>query len=221
KSAINQSYIKEDLICGNPGRIQITGLSSLYEYSMDSGSGFGPWQGATFEGLDAGTYIVKARLKNTPNSCEYLYEPITIETRDIDIDVTFIDAQCSEETGSITVKVNNVPGPYKYTLVKSNGVDQEWTTYIASDTYTFPAVGFDTYMVKVETQKCKGDPGNGIDPPTEVNDINGNPIVIGDGLVALESSTEVNNSFGCDVTDVDITVSTSGGAPPFTFIVNG
>ena len=199
KSAINQTYVKEDFICGNPGRIQITNLSSSYEYSMDSGSGFGPWQGAVFDGLNAGTYVVKTRLKNTPNSCEYLYEPITIETKDIDIDVTFVDAQCSGETGSITVNVNNVPGPYKYTLLNSSGQPQEFTSYIASNTKTFAAVGFDTYTVQVETQKCKGDPANGIEPPTEAYDINGNPIVIGNGLVALKASTEVNNSFGCSV----------------------
>src|SRR5690606_24706249 len=44
---------------------------------------------------------------------------------------------------------------------------------------------------------------------------------IGNGLVALQASTEVNNSFGCNVTNVDITVKTSGGAPPYRFIVNG
>ena len=221
KSAINQTYVKEDFICGNPGRIQITNLSTSYEYSIDSGTGFGPWQGAIFDNLAPDTYIIKARLKNTPNSCEYLYEPITIEPKDIDIDVTFVDAQCSGETGSITVKVNNVPGPYKYTLLNSSGQPQEFTSYIASDTKTFAAVGFDTYTVQVETQKCKGDLANGIAPPTEAYDINGNPIIIGDGLVALKASTEVNSSFGCDITNVDITVRTSGGAPPYTFIVNG
>ncbi len=221
KSSITQTYVKEDFICGNPGRIQITNLSSSYEYSIDSGSGFGPWQGAVFSGLNAGTYVVKTRLINTPSSCEYQYEPITIETKDIDIDVTFVDAQCSGETGSITVKVNNVPGPYKYTLLNSSGQPQEFTSFIASNTNTFAAVGFGTYSVKVETQKCKGDLANGIDPPTEAYDINGNPIIIGNGLVALQASTEVNNSFGCNVTNVDITVKTSGGAPPYRFIVNG
>src|SRR5690606_22009318 len=51
KSSITQTYVKEDFICGNPGRIQITNLSSSYEYGIDSGSGFGPRQGAVFSGL--------------------------------------------------------------------------------------------------------------------------------------------------------------------------
>jgi len=220
KSTITQTTIKRDFICGVPGRIQVTNLSSAYEYSIDSGSGFGPWQGAIFDGLLPGTYVIRARLQNTPNTCEYPYEPIIIEQQDIDIDVTFIDAQCSGETGSITVQVNNVPGPYKYTLLDASGVPQEFTSFIASDTYTFSAVGFGTYGVQVETQQCTGDPLNGILPPRENVDISGNPITIGNGLVALSASTEVNNSFGCNVTDVDIIVRTSGGNPPYTFTVS-
>ncbi|WP_298480513.1 T9SS type B sorting domain-containing protein [uncultured Maribacter sp.] len=222
KSSITQTYVKQDYICGVDGRIQITNLSSAYEFSIDSGSGFGPWQGPIFDNLTPGTYIVKARLQNTPNTCEYPYEPIIIEQLDLDIEATFVDAQCSGETGSITVTANNVPGPYKYTLLNSSGVAQEFTAFIPDNPYTFSAVGFGTYTVQVETQQCTGDPLNGIDPPRQSLDTSGNPIVIGNGLLALDASTEVNSSFGCStISSVDITVNTSGGAPPYTFIVNG
>src|SRR5690606_19239387 len=117
KSTVTQTSIKRDFICGTPGRIQITGLSSAYEYSINRGTGFESWQGAIFEDLIAGTYVVKARLQNTPNSCEYLYDPIKIEERDMDIEVTYADAQCWGKTGSVSVVVKNVPGPYKYTLL--------------------------------------------------------------------------------------------------------
>ncbi len=222
KSSITQTYVKQDYICGVDGRIQITNLSSAYEFSIDSGSGFGPWQGPIFDNLLPGTYVVKARLQNTPNTCEYPYEPITIDQLDMDIDVTFVDAQCSGETGSVTVTPTAGIGPYKYTLINDSGVAQEFTAFIADNPYTFSAVGFGTYTVQVETQQCTGDPLNGIDPPRQTLDTSGNPIVIGDGLVALDASTEVNSSFGCStITSVDITVNTSGGAPPYTFIVNG
>tara|TARA_R110000868_G_scaffold14075_10_gene65765 strand:- start:695 stop:9220 length:8526 start_codon:yes stop_codon:yes gene_type:complete len=222
KSTISQTYVKRDYICGVPGRVQVTNLSSSYEYAIDNGSGFGAWQGAIFDGLLPGTYIVKARLKNTPNTCEYPYEPIVIESKEIDIDVTVVDAQCFGENGSIAVKVNDVPGPYKYTLLDSNGFPQEFTSFIASDTYDFAAVGFGTYSVQVETQQCKGDPGNGISAPRQDVDINGDALIIGDGLIALAASTEVNSSFGCsDITSVDIIVRTSGGSAPYTFTVNG
>ncbi|RKR07145.1 gliding motility-associated-like protein [Maribacter vaceletii] len=222
KSNITQTHVKQDYICGVDGRIQITNLSSAYEFSIDSGSGFGPWQGPIFNNLVPGTYIVKARLQNTPNTCEYPYEPITIDQLDMEIEATFVDAQCSGETGSITVTANNVPGPYKYTLLNDSGVAQEFTAFIPDNPYTFSAVGFGTYTVQVETQQCTGDPLNGIDPPRQTVDTSGNPIVIGNGLVALDASTEVNSSFGCaTITSVDITVNTSGGAPPYTFIVNG
>lgn len=222
KTSITQTYVKKDYICGVNGEIQITNLSSAYEFSIDGGSGFGPWQGAIFSNLASGTYIVKARLQSTPGTCEYPYEPIEIEQLDMDIDVTFTDANCSGETGTITVTPTAGIGPYKYTLLNDAGIPQEFTAYIADNPYTFSAVGFGTYTVQVETQQCTGDPLNGIDPPMQSLDTSGNQIIIGNGLNALDASTEVNSSFGCStITDVDITVNTSGGAPPYTFVVNG
>ncbi len=231
KSTITQTFVKTDFICGVPGRIQITNLSSAFEYSIDSGSGFGPWQAsAIFDNLTPGTYNVLARLQNTPNTCEYPYEPITIEQQEIDIEVTFTDAQCFGETGSIDVRVQDVPGPYRFTLLDEFGVPQEFTTFIGDSslpydfTHTFAAVGFGTYSVQVETQQCMGDPASGIPAPRQDLDTAGNPIVIGDGLVALDASTEVNNSLSvdpiCGANDVDIIVRTSGGAPPYTFTVS-
>src|SRR5690606_35053312 len=61
----------------------------------------------------------------------------------------------------------------------------------------------------------------GIAPPSQSLDINGNPIIIGEGIVAMEASTEVNNSFGCNVASVDIIVKTSGGTAPYTYQVDG
>ncbi len=222
KIDLNQQFVKTDAICGNLGRIQITGLSPAWEYSIDNGSGFGPWQLPTFEDLAPGIYNVKARQQGVSGGCEYPYAPIEILQQDITIDVTFTDAQCSGDTGSVTVTANGVPGPYKYTLLDASGIPQEFTTFIADNPYTFSAVGFGTYTVQVETQQCTGDLLNGIDPPRQDLDTAGNPIVIGNGLAALDASTEVNSSFGCaTITDVDITVNTTGGSAPYTFIVNG
>ena len=225
KSTITQTYVKRAYICGVDGRIQVTNLSSAYEFSIDDGSGFGPWQASPiFDGLAPGTYIVKARLQNTPNTCEYPYEPIVIEQQDISIDVEFTDAQCFGDTGSIEVTVNDVPGPFRYTLLNEVGIPIEFTTFITTNPYTFSAVGFGTYSVQVETQQCTGDIANGIPPPQQSLDINGNPITIGDGIVPLSASTEVNESLstepGCGSASVDIIVRTSGGTAPYTFTVS-
>ena len=225
KSTITQTYVKRDFICGVDGRIQITNLSSAYEFSIDDGAGFGAYQTSPiFEGLAPGTYIVKARLQNTPNTCEYPYEPIVIEQLDISIDVEFIDAQCAGDTGSIEVTVNDVPGPYRYTLLDEVGIPIEFTTFITTNPYTFSAVGFGTYSVQVETQQCTGDIASGIPPPQQSLDINGNAITIGDGIVPLSASTEVNESLssepGCGSPNVDIIVRTSGGTAPYTFSVS-
>lgn len=219
KSNITQTSVKQDNICGVPGRIQITNLSSAYEFSINGGVS---WQGHIFPNLTAGTYTVIARLRNTPNTCEYPYEPIVIEQLDLDIEATFVDAQCSGDTGSITVTANNVPGPYKYTLLNSNGVAQEFTAFIPDNPYTFSAVGFGTYTVQVETQQCTGDVLNGINPPRQSLDTSGNPLTIGAGLNALDAATEVNTSFGCaTISSVDITLNVDGGSAPYTYTVNG
>ena len=66
KSTITQSFVKRDYICGVDGRIQITNLSSAYEFSIDGGVN---WQASPiFDGLAPGTYIITARLQNTPNT---------------------------------------------------------------------------------------------------------------------------------------------------------
>ncbi len=222
KSTIFQDHVKTDFICGNPGQIQILGLSSGYEYNIESGSGLGPWQGPIFDNLQPGTYTVYARQQNTPDACEYRYAPIAILEQNISIDVTFVDAQCSGETGSITVIANGVPGPYKYTLLDENDTPLEFTAFLASDTHTFNAVGFGTYSVQVETQECAGDPANGVPPPTQDVDTSNNSIIIGNGLVEMQAATEVNDSFGCsNITSVDIMLTTSGGAAPYTYTVNG
>ncbi|SDE75241.1 gliding motility-associated C-terminal domain-containing protein [Pricia antarctica] len=223
KSTITQSFVKNDFVCGVPGRIQITGLSSAYEFSIDNGGGFGPWQGPIFNNLMPNTYIVKARLRNTANTCEYPYAPILIEQQDIAIDVTFTDAQCSGETGTVTVTAGNVPGPFKYTLLDDTGTAQEFTAFIPDNPYTFSAVGFGTYTVQVETTQCTGDPLAGIDPPRQDRDTSNNPIIIGAGVSALDARAEPNNSFStaCGISSVDITVYTSGGTAPYTYIVNG
>ena len=99
---------------------------------------------------------------------------------------------------------------------------QEFTAFIPDNPYIFSAVGFGTYIVQVETQQCTGDLLNGIDPPRQNLDTGGSPIIIGNGLSALDASTEVNSSFGCStITDVDIIVNTTGGSAPYTFTVNG
>ncbi|WP_339654855.1 T9SS type B sorting domain-containing protein [uncultured Maribacter sp.] len=222
KSTITQTVVKNDYICGVDGRIQITNLSSAYEFSMDNGSGFGVWQGPIFSNLAPGTYNIKARLKNTANTCEYPYEPIVIEEKEIEISATFTDALCNGDTGSITVTASNVPGPYKYTLLNSSGVAQEFTAFVSTNPYTFSAVGFGTYTVQVETQQCTGDPLNGITPPRQNVDTSGNPLTIGAGASALDASTEVNSSFGCsNISSVDIILNTIGGSAPYTFTVNG
>ena len=227
KSTINQTFVKRDYVCDLEGRIQITSLSSAYEYSINDGSGFGAWQSSPiFEPLNPGTYVVKARLQNTPNTCEYPYDPIVIDQLDLAIDVVVDDnVLCFGDTGDITVTAGgNVPGPFKYTLLDELGLPIEFTTFINDNPHTFTAVGIGSYSIQVETLDCRGDIANGILPPRQTVDVNGNPIDIGAGIVSLSASTTTNNSFAtepsCSPPSIDINIQTSGGLPPYTFTVS-
>ncbi|MGB5819710.1 MAG: T9SS type B sorting domain-containing protein [Saonia sp.] len=223
KSSITLNSDTRDFICGVPGRIQLLGLSSAYEYSIDGGTS---WQTSpVFSGLLPGDYNMLARLQSTPGACEYPYDTITIDQQDIDIDVTFTDAVCFGETGSITVTANNVPGPYRYTLLDDSGNAQEFTSFIGSNSHTFSAVAFGTYSVQVETPQCSGDPTLGIPPPQEDVDTSGNPIVIGNGITQIQATAEHTTSLSaaCGINSVDITLNVSNGTgtPPYTYTVSG
>lgn len=222
KNAIDLDSSSRDFTCGVPGRIQLLGLPSGYEYSIDGGAS---WQTLTiFDDLAPGDYNVITRLEDTPGACEYPYETITIEEKDIEIDVVVTDAICFGENGSIRVDTgSSVQGPYRYTLLDGDGNAQEFTSFISDDFHVFSAVAFGTYSVQVETPQCSGNASLGITPPQQSLDTSGNPIVIGDGLTQITATAEHTQSLSaaCGVNSIDITLNVSGGVGPYTYTVSG
>ncbi|MFC4219729.1 T9SS type B sorting domain-containing protein [Flagellimonas marina] len=208
---LNPQLIKEDIICGNPGRVEVTNVPAGYEYSLNSAAG--PYQDDPFFDITApGNYRVYVRLKNvSATACVFPSNVVTINDLDINVDVTANDILCSSQLGSIDVSVSGVPGFYTYRLVK-NGVTVDTFGPNGADSYTFANVSPGTYSIRVETNNCS---------ETVTTDINGDPIVIGNGISPLAVSATASDSFGCGATSVDVNLTTSGGTAPYRFSVDG
>ncbi|WP_349351702.1 SprB repeat-containing protein [Flagellimonas sp. MMG031] len=208
---LNPQLIKEDIICGNPGRVEVTNVPAGYEYSLNSSAG--PYQDDPFFDITAsGDYRVFVRLKNvSQTACVFPSNLVTVGDLDINVDVTANDILCSGELGSIDVAVSGVPGFYTYRLIK-NGVSVDTFGPNGADSYSFDNVSPGTYSIRVETNSCS---------ETITTDVNGDPIVIGGGISPLAVSATASDSFGCGATSVNVNVTTSGGTAPYRFSVDG
>lgn len=208
---LNPQLIKEDIICGNPGRVEVTNVPAGYEYSLNNSAG--PYQNSPFFDITtAGNYKVWVRLKNvSSSSCLFPSNTVNVQNLNINVAVTAHDILCSGELGSIDVAVSGVPGFYTYRLIK-NGVTVDTFGPNAAAAYTFNNVSPGTYSIRVETNKCN---------QLVTTDINSNPIVIGNGISPLAVTTSASDSFGCGASSVNVTIGTTGGTSPYRYSLNG
>ncbi|MBT8263787.1 MAG: Two component regulator three Y domain-containing protein, partial [Muriicola sp.] len=208
---LDPQLITEDIVCGNPGRVEITNVPAGYEYSLNNSGG--PYQDTPFFDITApGTYMVYVRLKNVSSStCIFPSNSVVVQDLNINVDVTANDILCSGELGSVDVQVTGVPGFYTYRLIK-NGVTVDTFGPDASSTYTFANVSPGTYSVRVETNKCN---------ELITLDVNGDVIDIGNGISPIAVVANATDSFGCGAATVDVTIDTSGGTAPYRFSIDG
>ncbi len=214
KSTLNPldpQLIKEDIVCGNPGRVEVTNVPAGYEYSISGASG--PYQdNPFFDVTTAGNYMVWVRLKNvSASACVFPSNTVNVQDLDITVDVTANDILCSGELGSVDVQVSGVPGFYTYRLIK-NGVTVDTFGPDASDSYTFANVSPGIYSIRVDTNDCS---------ETITTDTVGAPIEIGTGISPLDVSATASDSFGCGAASVVVDLTTSGGTAPYRFSVDG
>lgn len=214
KSSLNPldpQAIKKDIICGNPGRVEVTNVPAGYEYSLNNMAG--PYQDTPYFNVSTpGTYRVWVRLKNVSSTaCVFPSNPVTINTLNMRAEVTAHDILCSGELGSIDVNVFDVPGYYTYRLIK-NGVTVDTYGPNAADSYTFQNVSPGNYSIRVETNDCS---------ELITLDVNNDPIAIGGGISPLAVTATANNSFGCGATSVDVSLNTTGGTAPYRFSLDG
>ncbi|MGB5236516.1 MAG: T9SS type B sorting domain-containing protein [Flavobacteriaceae bacterium] len=214
KSSLNPldpQLIKEDIICGNPGRVEITNVPAGYEYSLNSSAG--PYQDDPFFDItSSGNYMVWVRLKNVSSSaCLFPSNTVTVQDLDITVDVVANDILCAGELGSIDVTVAGVPGFFTYRLIKG-GVTVDTFGPDAASNYTFANVSAGVYSIRVETNKCN---------ELVTLDVNSDPIEIGNGIAPLAVSATANDSFGCGAATVDVDIITTGGTTPYRYSLDG
>src|SRR5690606_7587470 len=106
----------KNIICGNPGRVEVTNVPSGYEYSLNSSTG--PYQDLPYFDITiAGDYQVYTRLKDAPtSSCVFPSQTVNISEVDMTVDVSMVDITCSGDKGSISISISGVPGFYSYVL---------------------------------------------------------------------------------------------------------
>ncbi|RTE53188.1 gliding motility-associated C-terminal domain-containing protein [Arenibacter aquaticus] len=208
---LNPQLSTQDIVCGNPGRVEVTNVPAGYEYSLNSDTG--PYQDDPFFDISTpGNYQVFTRLKNaSPSACVFPSQTVTISEVDMTVDVSMVDITCSGDKGSISITISGVPGFYSYRLIR-NGVTMNTFGPNGSNTHTFNNLGTGTYSVSVQA---------GSSCTQTISTIDGNPITIGAGLVPVDATAFATDSFGCGATAVDITIDASGGTGPYEYSVNG
>ena len=211
QNPLDPQIIFENIICGNPGRVEVTNVPSGYEYSLNDPNG--TYQTDPFFDIATpGTYQVFVRLQNVASTaCVFPSNTADIQDLDITVQAVANDILCSGEQGSIEVNVSGVPGFFTYRLIK-NGVTVDTFGPNAADSYIFANVGSGTYEVRVETNKC--------DILID-QDLNGDPLAIGSGISPIAVIATASDSFGCGAATVDITVDSSGGTPPYRLSTDG
>lgn len=208
---LNPQVAITNIICGNPGRIEVTNVPAGYEYSLNSPTG--PYQDTPyFDIFTAGNYQIFTRLKNAPASaCIFPSQIVPITQVDMMVNVSKVDITCSGDKGSLTIDITGVPGFYSYRLIR-NGSTIDTFGPNGSNSHTFSNLAAGTYSVTVQA---------GSSCTQTISTIAGSPITIGAGLIPLEATAFATDSFGCGATSVNVTLNASGGTGPYQYSLNG
>lgn len=185
-----------DVVCASDGTITITasGGTPALEYSIDGGAVFSP--SGAFTGLTAETYDIVVR---DANGCEVITTATigTGATIVID-DVTVTDVSCDDtDDGTITITASGGGAPYEYSI-DGGGVFDPSNFFGALFPGTYDIVVRDAFGCEATTT-------------VTVGAISG---VVIDGVV----STDVTCNGG---TDGELTITASGGTPPYEYSSDG
>jgi hypothetical protein len=193
----NDSHLDAKCFGSSDGSVTITfsGGTGPYQVNFNNGGFVTQTSPKTFSGLGAATYswIVKDANGCMQEGSETVGQPPVLEASDSHVDVS-----CTSSTGSVTINFSGGTGPYQVNF--NNG---GFTTQTSPKTYGGLAAG--TY-------------------PWTVKDANGcmqsgsETIIQSTTLTAGDSHIDVKCFNG---TDGSVTVTFSGGAPPYQVNFNG
>jgi len=153
KNPLNPQYISEDIICTNPGSIEVINMPDTYEFQLvDQTTGnvlvpYGPDK--TFEITNNGAYMVEMRQQGVTDGCVFVLDNIGILDRDFQVDVSTVNTSCND-LGEISISVLNVEPQYYYEISQGGTVVDD---YGPSDdnNYTFENLNSGVYDVTVST----------------------------------------------------------------------
>lgn len=209
KNILDPKVQVQDKICSIEGAILVTNVPATgYEFSLDSATG--PWtSNPSFTNVTPGVYSVYIKatdVTSNPNQCVFILDAITV--RDLVPSITVTPTSpvtCMNRNGSIHIVMTDGAPQYLYELydgtlrIASSGLLNGPNDY----EYTFDNVNPGQYTVKVTLDSgCEFTESVEIVP-----------------LVPFVLTATVTRPVTCE--PGEITLSVSGGTPPFTYFLNG
>ena len=157
KATLAPTIVKEDLLCGAPGKITINGVPSGYEYMLTGPGVTTPafQTSNVFNVTAAGDYNYIIRLIGAPAaSCTYTFPSENIQSTDIGLNLPLeINMQCANGATEIVTQVLDVPGPYTYTLSEGGLTVGSPVTKVDRE-HIFNVTEGGIYSVTVTTAEC-------------------------------------------------------------------
>ena len=190
-----------DIICNTEGEIQINGVPSGYEFSINGPSG--PYQASNiFPIATAGVYTIHIKPTGVNNNpCIFSVPNIPIREREFTVDVLANQPLCSDDQGSISVQVNDVRPQYYYELVEGGTVISNVGPIAQSD-YTFDNLNDGTYTINTSTD-------DGCQYTEDITITSPEPLTVTAGIT---------QALTCE--PGEITIYPVGGTPPYFYYIN-
>lgn len=200
QNLLNPTEIHNDIICNTPGKISVGGVPSGYEYSL---SASGPWQPSNvFPISTSGNYTVYIKQTAvTSNPCIFTVPNIQIRKRDFSVTPIVVQPLCHGSKGTVVLQINDVRPQY-YVTVKQGGVIIESRGPDATGGFQFNNMNPGVYDYTVTTDDgCITNLSVTIIEPA-----------------AITATSALTKPLTC--IDGEITVTTIGGTPPYSYFVN-
>ncbi|TDD99675.1 T9SS type B sorting domain-containing protein [Flavobacterium cellulosilyticum] len=200
QNLLNPTAVTNDIICNTPGKITVGGVPSGYEYSLKAA---GPWQSSNvfaINGPNSYTVYLK-QTGNAQNLCVFSVPNILIRKRDFTVTPVITQPFCHGDKGNITLQINDVQPQY-FVTVKQAGVTIFSSGPDSSNTYHFNNLNPGQYDYTISTDDgCTTNLSATIVEPA-----------------VIKATSALTKPLTC--TDGEITVTPTGGTPPYSYFVN-